>query len=330
MDTKNRLLFVLFFIVFLTTYSLSAAGDAGSLLKGPYLGQKPPGLIPEIFAPGIISTNEGEGCCLFDKEGTMLLLNCRRDGKRGVFIMEQKNGTWSQPKLAPFVSGSNYYDGDMTLSPDGKTLYMASSRPLKGKSGPKVKSNIWRVNLKNGQWQEPQPLPAPVNTPVHESYACIASNNVLYLFCRDRGGFGKSDLFTSRETAGTFSKLQNMGKTLNTPHHEWDPYIAPDENYLIYCSEKEDSLGEDDLYITFKKKDGSWSNPVNMGPKFNSPHSENRPWVTLDGKYFFFTSNKKNKVTGSFPPEKAPGNGSRDVYWVDAKILDSFRSKMKR
>ena len=28
------------------------------VLKGPYIGQKPPGMTPEIFAPGIISTEK--------------------------------------------------------------------------------------------------------------------------------------------------------------------------------------------------------------------------------------------------------------------------------
>jgi len=55
-----------------------------------------------------------------------------------------------------------------------------------------------------------------------------------------------------------------------------------------------------------------WTEPVNMGEEINSPESENRPSVTPDGKYFFFTSNK---------------TGNREIYWVDAKIIDRFRPK---
>ncbi|MCP4216017.1 MAG: hypothetical protein GY765_15295, partial [bacterium] len=276
--------------VIFITYSYALPADVSPVaLKGSYLGQKAPDKIPAIFAPGIISTNEGEGCCLFSKDGNMLLFTARRGDKVSVRMMEQKNGKWTQPKLAPFATGSNYYDGDMTFSPDGKTLYLASTRPKKGLTGPAIKSNIWTVNLNKTGWSEPRILPSPVNTPHHESYACISHSNMLYFFCRNRGGIGKSDLFICRKTANGFSKIENMGTHFNTPHHEWDPYIAPDESYMIYCSEKEDSLGQDDLYIAFRKKDGTWAAPVNMGKAFNSPHSENRPWVTLDGKYFFFT-----------------------------------------
>jgi Tol biopolymer transport system component len=46
------------------------------------------------------------------------------------------------------------------------------------------------------------------------------------------------------------------------------------------------------------------------GEEVNSAGSENRPCVTRDGKYFFFTSTR---------------DGSRDVFWVDARYLDRFR-----
>jgi len=48
-----------------------------------------------------------------------------------------------------------------------------------------------------------------------------------------------------------------------------------------------------------------------LGEKVNSAGSENRPCVTRDGKYFFFTSTR---------------NGSRDVLWVEAKYLARFKN----
>ena len=99
-------------------------------------------------------------------------------------------------------------------------------------------------------------------------------------------------------------------ESLNTEHHEWDPFIAPDESYLIFCSTRPGGLGRDDLYVSFRGEDDGWSEAVHMGDEINSPRSENRPYVTLDGKYFFYTSIKR---------------GKRDVYWVSAKYLDRFR-----
>lgn len=89
-------------------------------------------------------------------------------------------------------------------------------------------------------------------------------------------------------------------------------YTAPDESYMIYCSMMPGGLGDDDLYITFKTADGSWSEPVHMGAEINTDKSENRPYVSPDGKYFFYTSTIR---------------GNRDIYWVDAKIIEDLKQK---
>ena len=81
---------------------------------------------------------------------------------------------------------------------------------------------------------------------------------------------------------------------------------------MVYCSTMPGSFGEDDIYVTFKQSDGSWSKPVNMGDKINSEKAENRPYVSPDGKYFFYTSTKR---------------GNRDIYWVDVKIIEELRPK---
>jgi hypothetical protein len=49
-------------ITILLTFLLVCNGHAQQSdfphLKGPYLGQKPPGMTPEVFAPGIVSSKE--------------------------------------------------------------------------------------------------------------------------------------------------------------------------------------------------------------------------------------------------------------------------------
>ena len=39
------------------------------VLKGPYLGQKPPGRQRAIFAPGVVSTGYNEHCVTFTPDG---------------------------------------------------------------------------------------------------------------------------------------------------------------------------------------------------------------------------------------------------------------------
>jgi hypothetical protein len=270
--------------------------------KGPYLGQKPPGLVPEVFAPGIISTDAGEGCSGFMDNGKAFLFS--RRGK-GILFTELKRGRWTPPAKVSFAKPGQ--DGDFIVAPDGKTVYFASGRPVSGGSQPLRDHNIWKTVRTESGWTEPEPLPAPVNTGAHESYPALSKDGTLYFFSRREGGFGQSDLYKSEIVNGRYTEVANLGAVFNTEHHEVDPFIAPDESYLIFASDRPGGYGSDDFYICFKGTDGQWLPPRNMGDKINSAHTEYIINVTLDGKYLFFTSNK---------------SGNRDIYWVDAGIIE--------
>jgi len=333
----NKNFYVLLFFLF----TLLLSGDVvllGSgnevedfpILNGPYLGQTPPpGSSPRIFAPGIISTKKSEGCSGFSLDGKWFVFKRFSKTPPDIYEMEEKNGQWTEPKTVPFQG--EYRSGDFTLSPDGKTLYFASNRPLT-KSGQStgVNANIWKIEKKETGWSQPQSLGSMINTDMHESYPCVTKNGTLYFFRRksDDSQGGTADIFRCRLVKGEYTEPENLGIPINTEFHEWDPYIAPDESYLIFCSMKPGGYGKDDLYITFAMKNGSWTEPVNMGPTINSPESDNRPYVTPDGKYFFFTSMKNTPPSGEHTHAWSDAHaqcGGRDIYWVDAKVLETFR-----
>ncbi len=75
-----------------------------------------------------------------------------------------------------------------------------------------------------------------------------------------------------------------------------------------------DELGNGDLYISFRKQDGGWSKAENMGSIINSKEMELFASVSPDGKYLFFTSDRE---------------GSNNVYWIDAKVIDDFKPGKK-
>lgn len=286
------------------------AQDDFPLLKGLYLGQKPPGKTPAVFAPGIISTEAHEGCSSFSGDGRLFLFARAGSTLDGILFMHQIDEIWSQPELAPFSAGK--YDWDFMLAPDGRTVFISSGRPISEDSLPEREYRIWiSEQLKTG-WSEPQLLPFPVNSGQHDSYPSVTEEGTLYFFSNRAGGFGEGDIYRSRQVKGQYPEIENLGAPINTTYHEVDPFIAPDESYLIFCSEKPGGFGRADIYITFRKQNGAWAQPINMGDMINSPFAEYIPSVTPDGRYFFFTSNK---------------SGNRDIYWVDAKILESYKAK---
>ena len=104
-------------------------------------------------------------------------------------------------------------------------------------------------------------------------------------------------------------------RKVNVAVGKWNahPFIAPDESYLIWDDQREAGKGKADLYVSFRKKDGSWGPAINLGDKINTEFSEAYGSVTPDGKYFFFHR--------SFGGDKA------DIYWVDAQIIENLRPK---
>ena len=304
MKTKTVFIGILLTIV----CSCHAQQDDFPALKGPYLGQKPPGMTPEIFAPGIITTELSEGCSGWGNEMEYFIFQRWIDRKPRMYVMHQIDGVWSSPEPVPILD--RYQAGDFTIAPDGNTLLFASGIFIDEIGSEGEGANIWCVTKTETGWTEPKHIGLQINTKYHESYPCATANGNLYFFSRRPGGHGTSDLYKSEFVNGEYRAPVNLGPKLNTEHHEWDTYTAPDESYMIYCSTKPGGLGEDDLYVTFRQHDGSWSEPVHMGNAINTEKSENRPYVSPDGKYLFYTSTM---------------TGIRDIYWVDARIIEGLK-----
>jgi len=297
----------LVFLVLLTlSFGITAGGQAPfPRLQGPYLGQKPPGMAPQPFAPGIITTDADEGSSGFALKGTVFIFQKFIERRCHTYVTRLKDGTWTAPELIPFWESMDD-NGDLVFSSDDKTMLYQVKTEKEGL----LLSDIWRVELTATGWGEQISLPAPVNAPEdNESYASDTAEGAIYFFSNRRGGKGRFDLYMCPVKDGGYGDAVNL-ESLNTEYNEWDPFIAPDGSYLIFCSMKPGGLGGDDVYISFRGADGQWGPPRNMGAEVNSVGSENRPYVTRDGKYFFFTSTR---------------SGSRDTFWVWAEYLDRFR-----
>lgn len=120
---------------------------------------------------------------------------------------------------------------------------------------------------------------------------------------------GKANIYRSKLVDGKYTRVEKLDTKINTKYNDLDAFVAPDESYMIFCSDRPGGYGKSDFYISFGTNGDSWTEPVNMGNKINSSAAEWIPYVTPDGKYFFFTSNK---------------SGNREIYWVDAGIINTY------
>ncbi len=308
--------FVISFILFI----LLGCGKQKDLnLKGPYLGQKPPGEKPELFAPGIISCAYDERMIFFTNQGKECFYQVRGVPHSVIFNMQFIQNSWTKPETA-FFSGK--YFEEFGISQDGNTIVFTSNRPFSNQGEPQKDFYVWKSIKVDGIWGEPKNLGENFKG---AGYPTIANNGNIYFFDNGEDGLGKSDIYVSRFVEGKYLPAENLGDSINTAGYDIDPFIAPDESYLIYASDNK----KNGLYISYKRSDGAWTKAIYLGDEIGRGESI-CPSVSSDGKFFFFTSVRRshNGISTEYLSyeEKinvlnGPGNGSNDIYWVDASLI---------
>lgn len=307
---KTKAAIVLLFVFFGSICFSQQERRDFPVLKGPYLGQKPPGKTAEPFAPGIVNTDDHDFHSDFYFDGRFFIFYRSKRGMQSrILVTMIKDGVWTPLKESTHRGKPWYHN--YPSAETGRVIYFAWRGPV-GDIQASYDLNIWMVKKIATGWTEPKLLEPPVNTSSHDTWASAAKNRTIYFFSNREGGLGRSDLYRSPFKNGKHSDVTHLANGINTEHVDNDPCIAPDESFLIFCSNRPGGKGKLDMYITFMKPDGSFTQPVNMGSRVNSAAHEERPYVTPDGKYLFFTSTR---------------NGCLDIYWVDAKIIGDLRPK---
>ena len=303
-------------------------------LEGPYLGQKPPGTTPEVFAPGIISHGFHENGIVFSPDGRELFYSIS-DSKytsKTLVCLEREDNEWSAPEIAPF-SGI-YYEHSVFFSPDGMRLFFSSTRPVSAHSEEKKDLDVWVVEKEGHSWGTPVHLSGPLNTDKSEQITSISADGTIYLRTNYEGG-GKWAIYQSRRENGQYTAAEKLSHTINSGYNEGNPFISHDDSYLLFKSGRPGGYGHTDLYVSFRQTDDSWGEPINLGAEINSPENELEPRLSPDGKYLFFTSFRKHapSVFRGKPYEAllelygSPQNGYGTLYWVDAKTIEELRPK---
>jgi Tol biopolymer transport system component len=276
------------FVFLFTALIANAQNEKFSKYTGPYLGQKPPGLTPEIFAPGIISRPGyfEHSAAIFTPDGKEVYWSAKPNDQRyyKIYFMKMVDGIWSTPEIAAFCKANEYYQ-QFTLSPDGKKLYYTNGEKL------------LYVEKKNNGWSLPLDVPSVINAYKDANICCVTNNGSIYFISRP--GY---DVFVTGLLNGNYTRPERLGKQINSDDtRENSVYAAPDESYMIIEATKDAATCE--LFVSFRMKDNSWSErkklPINWG---RLPH------VSPDGKYLFFMTRE-------------------GIYWVSAKIIDDLRPK---
>lgn len=248
---------------------------------------------PFLFEPEIISNGGVFGLTISPDSKTALWVqsNGRRDT---LLIMESHKlqGKWTAPKPASFsTTNAQWKDIDPMFSPDGKLVLFQSTRPVPGKPN-RQGFDIWAVRREKKGWGQPYHLGNKINSDASESYASITRSGTIYFMKENEDKLGKSDIYRSERMNGEYQDPVNIGMPVNTSERESNPFISPEEDYLLYFSTDSSGFGEVDLYISFRK-DGKWTSPKNLGQPINSALAEFCPFLHKKEKRLYFSRQQK-------------------------------------
>ncbi len=197
------------------------------------------------------------------------------------------DGTWTAQEVSSF-SGL-FSDRSPSISPDGTRLLFASTRPRPGESDTRNSYDLWEVTRDtNGTWGEPRFL-ADVSSDASDYQPSLTEDGILYFTSKREEGLGGQDIWAARADGS----VENLGPTINSEGGEISAFIAPDESYLIFATSAahDGHVGNDDLYVSFNR-DGQWTAPRNLRLPINSFANEYGAFVSRDGQYLYFTSDR--------------------------------------
>ena len=270
------------------------------VLNGTYLGQKLPGLIPEIFARGIISTDDMENNIFFADDGREIYIERTGTGKSIIYLYKLGESGWLDPVEVKFNDDGGY---NQPTSNTHLGVLLTGRTILKENQPPQVEISIRKREGEN--WGISKML-------VQGLRGSISNNGAVYATILDfsKGFWGRIARYIPQDEV--YVGLEFLSEAVNDPRFSSDhSIVAPDESFLIFSS-KRDNDSKGGLYISFRDEKGNWSQAQNLSAVLKTPQSGNE-WLasfSSDGKYLFY-------------------NVSGDIYWVDAKIIDQLRPTNK-
>lgn len=263
-----------------------------------YFGQKPPGMIAEIFAPGIVSVSgRYEYAVSFTPELDEIYFSGEKeDGIQSVYFSKLRDNKWTNPEKANFTNGKKMNEFEAFVNVSGDRIYFAAYDSIFSDE------KIWYVDRLENSWGEARKLDSPINEDI-VFYPNAAENGDLFYT-----SISDVKMYYAPNKGGAYPEVQDIGIEYGI-----HGYISPSQDFILFDAKKNNDKTKDrDIHVCFKKKDRTWSKPINLGNTVNSDFTETCPSLTPDGKYLLFSRYNEE-------------GGQSNIYWVSAEVI--YKSK---
>jgi len=158
-------------------------------------------------------------------------------------------------------------------------------------------SDVYISTRREDVWSRVKSLGSIINTDLVEETAGISSDGqTLFFYIDNYHGF--NDIMWSQRKGRSFQRASYIGSGINSNKLETAATISPDNETIIFASERDGGYGGTDLYISRKMPNGDWSPATNLGFVINTPYNEDFPMFSHDGKTLYFASQGHQNMGG--------------------------------
>ncbi|HSQ46613.1 MAG TPA: OmpA family protein [Lutibacter sp.] len=140
------------------------------------------------------------------------------------------------------------------------------------------------------------PFSGSINTEMHESNAVFTKDGKTMYFTRNNSDSGKKNRDKNKVAHLKIYKAQFVNNEWTNiaelPFNSSDysaehPSLSPDEKQLYFASDMPGTIGSFDLFVVDVNADGTYGTPKNLGPKINTEHREQFPFVSAKNRLYF-------------------------------------------
>lgn len=190
---------------------------------------------------------------------------------------------------------SEHQDAIPVISADGKTLYFSRIGHPENVEEPN-REDIWYSTWNGTKWAKAKNMGRPLNNKAHNGLIALSTDGNMAFVLHEynsAGEFEKSGLsYTYKNADGTWQmpspiKIENHYNRANGYNNFT---FSPGRKQIIMSVHRDDTKGEQDLYICFLQKDGTYGEPSNLGDVINTSAKEVSPFLASDGVTLYFTS----------------------------------------
>lgn len=178
-----------------------------------------------------------------------------------------------------------------SITPDGQTAALLNRYEPDGR----MSIGVSTANRSGEGFAFPKPCEIKnfYNNNDYGEYCLSSSGKILIMTLQRKDSEGGKDLYMSQLQAdGNWSQPLSLGSLLNTASSETSPFLAADNQTLYFSSGGFPGFGTKDMFFTRRLDDTwtNWSEPLNLGPKLNSPSWDAYYSIPASGEYAYFVS----------------------------------------